>query len=260
MRLMRLFGASISLSLRRELAFRTQLIFQMLLTASSILASMATLGIIYTHTSTLGGWNLGESLTLLGTFQIMSGILSAFIEPNLQWFNSQVKNGKLDALLLQPVPSIFMSSLGTCAPLELANMVLGIILVALGLHTLGSIPTFWNIVDWCIMLSVGAVITWAARVLLASLAFWAPSIDPDIFFGALWQFGRYPISIYHQPIRFMLTYLLPVAFVSTIPSQVLLHGTGPLELGAGLAIGAGALIAVRSIWNAGLRRYTGATS
>jgi ABC-2 type transport system permease protein len=260
MRILHLFGAIISLSLKRELAFRVQLVFQILLAATRILASVIALGIVYTHTKTLGGWRLGESITLLGIFEMMSGFLSAFIEPNLQWFNSQVKEGKLDALLLQPVPSIFLASLGSCAPLELANVVLGAILIGVGLHNLGIIPTLWNIIGWLIMFCAGIVITWASRLLLASLAFWAPSIDPDIFYGAIWQFGRYPTNIYRQPIRFTLTYLLPIAFISTIPSQVLIHGSSLPELFTAIALAGSAFIAIRLIWNAGLRRYTGATS
>src|SRR5438105_13225984 len=83
MRLLRLFGAIFSLSLRRELAFRANLLFQLLMTIISIVAGLATLQIIYTQTNTLGGWSLGEAIVLLGTFQIMSGFLSAFIEPNI---------------------------------------------------------------------------------------------------------------------------------------------------------------------------------
>ncbi len=92
MRLLRLFGAIFSLSLRRELAFRANLVFQLLMTVIGIVAGLATLQIIYTQTSKLSGWSLGEAIVLLGTFQIMSGLLATFIEPNIVWFASQVKD------------------------------------------------------------------------------------------------------------------------------------------------------------------------
>jgi len=39
-------------------------------------------------TSTLGGSSRDEAVVLLGSYQIMSGLLAAFIEPNLMWFPS----------------------------------------------------------------------------------------------------------------------------------------------------------------------------
>lgn len=110
------------------------------------------------------------------------------------------------------------------------------------------------------MVTVGIVITWALRMLLASLAFWAPSVELDVLYQALWQCGQYPVSIYRQPIRFALTYILPAAFISTIPASMLIHGTDLLQIATGLIVGTGAAIVVQLVWNAGLRRYTSATS
>lgn len=84
------------------------------------------------------------------------------------------------------------------------------------------------------MLAVGIAIAWASRVTLASLAFWAPYLTPDVLYGALWQFGRYPVGIYRQPIRFVLTYVLPVAFIATIGARPEPRGgPGRLRRGAG---------------------------
>src|SRR5689334_2783810 len=110
MRLLRLFAAIVSLSLRRELAFRANLLFQLLLTATTIASGLAALAIVFTQTRTLGGWTVGEAIVLLGTYQIVSGVLATFIEPNVVWFAEQVKSGKLDELLLKPAPSIFLVS------------------------------------------------------------------------------------------------------------------------------------------------------
>ena len=260
MKLLRLFGAIFSISLRRELAFRANLVFQVLMTIVGVISGLAVLGIIYTQTRTLGGWSLGEAIILLGTFQVVSGILATFIEPNVMWFSEQVKDGKLDHVLIQPVPSIFLMSLGTCAPLALSQVIVGVVVIVLGLRELGTLPTFWGVSGWLLLLIAGVAITWASRVLLASLAFWAPYITPDVLYGALWQFGRYPVSTYRQPIRFALTYVLPVAFIATFPARALIHGANPGLLIIGLAVGLVAIVIVLLVWNVGLRRYTSATS
>jgi ABC-2 type transport system permease protein len=259
-RLLQLFAAVFSISLRRELAFRANLLFQALTTGAGSAAALAALGLVYTRTDTLGGWSPGEAIVLLGTYQIVSGVLATFVEPNLQWFAEQVTSGKFDDLLLKPAPSVFLASLGTCAPLGLSQVALGTAVVAIGLRELGNRPTPWGAAGWLLLLAVGIAIAWASRVTLASLAFWAPYLTPDVLYGALWQFGRYPVGIYRQPIRFVLTYLLPVAFIATIPARALSRGADPAVCAAGLAAGLGSVVVVQLVWKAGLRRYTSATS
>jgi ABC-2 type transport system permease protein len=260
MKLLRLFGAIFSVSLRRQLAFRANLIFQLLMTATGIASGLAALGIVYTQTNTLGGWGIGEAIVLLGVYQIVSGLLATFVEPNVAWFAGQVKGGKLDDILLKPVSSVFLVSLGSCAPLALSQVLLGIVVLGLGVQESGIVLTPWGVVGSSLLLGVGLVVTWASRVLVACIPFWAPSIELDVVYGALWQFGRYPVSIYQQPIRFVLTYVLPVAFISTFPARALTHGASMPLLLVGGSVALGMIATVRGVWNAGLRRYTSATS
>ncbi|GER91583.1 hypothetical protein KDW_57450 [Dictyobacter vulcani] len=256
MKLIRILAASFSLSLRRELTFRANLLFQLLLTILNITASFLVLGAVYTQTRTLGGWSLGESMSLLGTFQIVSGIYATFVEPNLSWFAGQVRDGKLDSALVQPVSSLFMLSLGKCEPLALSQVLPGLLVVAIGWHNLGTIPTGWSILGWLILLAVGLIIAWAARVLLACLSLWVPSMDLDVLYSALWQFGRYPVDIYRQPLRFCLIYILPFAFLATFPAGILTGKSNPLLPLIGIATGALAIAIVHQAWNISLRRYT----
>lgn len=260
LKLVRLFGANFSFSLRREMTFRANLVFQLVLTALNSAAGFMVLSAVYAQTQTLGGWRLDEAVVLLGTFQIVSGIFTTFVEPNVRWFGSQVKDGTLDSILVQPVSSLFMISLGRCEPLALPPVVMGLVVVALGVHARNTPPSLLGVLGWLILVGVGLVIAWASRVLIASVCLWAPSIDLDVLYSALWQFGRYPVEIYRQPLRFFLTYILPFAFLATFPASVLTGRTSlPLPL-LGMPIGYIAVIVVQLVWKAGLSRYTSATS
>lgn len=260
MRLFRLFASIVSVSLRREFAFRANLLFQVLTTMVSVGSGVAALALVYTQTRTLGGWSLGEAIVLLGTYEIVSGMLVAFIEPNLIWFAEQVQSGKLDDILLKPVASVFLASLGSCAPLALSRILLGLVMLGLGLGELRTVPALAGVIGWLLLLVVSIVITWASRVLLASVALWAPAVSLDVVYGAIWQFGRYPVSIYRQPIRFALTYVLPVVFIATAPAHALTRGVDPPSLLIGLVVSTLAVAMACAVWNAGLRRYTSATS
>ena len=260
MKLLRLFGASFSLSLRREITFRANLVFQLALTVLNIASGFVVLSAVYTQTQALGGWGLGEVIVLLGTFQVVSGIFTTCVEPNLSWFAGQVRDGKLDSILVQPVSSLFLISLGRCEPLALSQVAMGLLVVGLGLHDGGTLPSWWGVLGWLVLIGVGLVIAWASRVLIASVSLWVPSIELDVLYSALWQFWRYPVEVYCQPLRFFLTYVLPFAFLATFPARALTGRTSLLLPLLGIAAACMAIVMVQLVWKAGLRRYTSATS
>jgi ABC-2 type transport system permease protein len=168
--------------------------------------------------------------------------------------------GELDDLLLRPVPSLYLASLGTCRPWAFSEVVLGMAIVAIGAMQIGGSLTAAGALAALMLLAAGAVLAWASRVLLACLAFWAPGFELEVLYSAVWQLGRYPVNIYHPAIRWLLTYVVPMAFIAAVPARALTRGADPMLLIGGLAAaGAAAWVAQRA-WQAGLRRYTSATS
>jgi ABC-2 type transport system permease protein len=260
MKALRLAMAIFSMSLRRNLAYRTNLLFDGVSNILTNAAGLAVLGVIYEWTDTLGGWNQAEAVVLFGTWLIVGGVLWTCIEPNLGWFQSQVVEGRLDDVLLQPVPSILLVSLGTCAPLGLVRVLTGLAVVGIGARALGSAPPVPDVLAWCSLIVVAVIFTWASRVALASLTFWAPSFQPEVLYMAVWQLGRYPVSIYRQPIQSALTYVLPLALVSTLPAQALTRGASSSALAFAAAATLAMVVVANLAWSAGLRRYTSATS
>lgn len=176
------------------------------------------------------------------------------------WFGQQILAGKLDDTLLKPVPSLFMVSLGSCNPLWLVQSLLGGVILVAGVISLDHTPLFSAWAGWIWLLAAALVVTWATRVLVASVTFWAPAFAPDVLYGSAWQFGRYPVSLYRQPVRFMLTWVFPIGFIATLPAQALTQGVGLPVLLGGVVVAGVAFAITRFTWQAGLRRYTSATS
>ena len=260
-RLLRLEVGIVSISVQRELAHRTELLFQTLMTAAGIAGAVGALAVVYAHVEQLAGWRFGEAIVLLGVYQVLSGLLHAFVEPNLAWFaEDKVKGGHLDDVLLRPVPSIFAVSFGSCRPLALADALLGAGIVAGGVLALGADVTLAGALAAGLLVLVGAAVAWALRLLLACLAFWAPSLELSVLYFGVWQLGRYPVDVYAPWVRALLTYVVPVAFVSTFPARALTGGAEPTMLLGGLGAAAGSVTVVCLVWRAGLRRYTSATS
>lgn len=261
MKLVRLLAAGFSMALRRTVAFRIDLLFDVVLSLVRLGSALVAVLIVFTRTDSLAGWTKAESLVLIGTFQLITGIKGTFIDPNLSWFpNNGIRNGKLDSCLLQPAPSLFLASLSQCAPLALLQLILGAGVLFLGVADNGTIPGFAGIVGWLILIVVAVVVTWALGVLLACLAFWAPRLQLDVFYFSVWQVARYPADIFSRPIRMVLTYIFPMALIASVPSSMLLRGA-KWNVIIGCAVGAACLaLLANGVWRIGLKRYTGATS
>jgi len=260
-KLLRLLGASFSMSLRRSVAFRVNLLFDVIMAFTGLGTTIAAVLIVFTRTGTVGGWSKAEFLVLIGTYELITGLRSTFIDPNLSWFpDNGIRNGKLDAYLLQPAPSLFLASLSLSSPLALIECALGASVLGWGISAAPEAPSAAGVLSWLLLLCAGLVVTWALSVLLACLAFWAPKLQLDVFYDSAWQLGRYPTDVFARPIRFVLTYVFPLALIAAVPSSVLLNGAQFGQVAAGLlaAAVAGGLAALA--WRAGLRRYTGATS
>lgn len=255
-----LFVEIVSVSLRRTLVYRANLLFQLAVALVGTLASVATLGVVFSQTASLAGWSLGAAMVLLGTFEVVSGVLATLVEPNLTFFETKVRDGRIDDVLLQPVPSFVMASLGTFNPLALSRVALGLGVVVFGAERLDPVPSVAHVGAYASMVCAAAVLGWASRMIVASLAFWAPHLSLGMFFTTCWQLGRYPVDVYRPALRFVFIYVLPIALIASVPARVLARGATPTLLLGVLLATVTALLIAKTTWNAGLRRYTSATS
>jgi len=257
-RTVRLFAALQSASLRRSLANRADLAFELAMAVVGGASSLAALGAVYTRTATLGGWDPASAVVLLGTFQIVSGLRAALVDPNVQWFHQRIEDGRFDHILTQPASSLFLATLGGSAPAALAQSAVGAAVVAGGLAARPHPPAAGAVLGWLLLVAAATAAMWATRTLTASVAFWALGLTLDVAYDAAWQFGRYPVQLYRRPLDLLFTYALPVGLIATVPAGALVRGTAPAACAASLAA-SGALCALTAVvWHRGLRRYTSA--
>ncbi|EYB66459.1 MULTISPECIES: ABC-2 family transporter protein [Deinococcus] len=97
---------------------------------------------------------------------------------------------------------------------------------------------------------------------MASTTFWTQERGIGLFplFYNTINFSRYPLTVYPAAVRFVLTFVLPYAFIAFYPAAGLLRGAyallGWLTLPVGLAVFALGLL----VWQRGTARYEGAGS
>jgi ABC-2 type transport system permease protein len=82
---------------------------------------------------------------------------------------------------------------------------------------------------------------------------------PELFY-AFYEAGRFPVSIFRGWLRAFFTFVIPLAFVTTVPASALLGRleTGLIPIGFVLAIGL--FILSNRLWNVAIRSYSSASS
>ena len=76
----------------------------------------------------------------------------------------------------------------------------------------------------------------------------------------MYEAGRWPISLYPGWLRFALTFIIPVAFAVTVPTEALTGRLSGTTVLGGVALSAALLVVSRLIWLRGLRQCSGASA
>ncbi len=251
----------VRLGLLHELAFRTNFVIQVISSGMNLVASLALLAAIFTHTEMVAGWRPPDLLALLGVFFLLSGLLGTVVQPSLERLMEDVRQGSLDFTLVKPVDSQLLVSIGQVHVWRLVDAALGVRLLGLALIQLGAQVGPIQAMAFVIALVAGCVIVYSACLLLATLVFWFVRVDNALlFFLTMWEAGRWPVAVYPPWLRATLTLLVPVAVATTVPAEALLGRLETQTLVLAVALAAGLLLASRWLWLRGLRRYTGASA
>lgn len=257
--LFRVFSQMFQISLRRSIAYRVDLLFDLLQATASFLTSL--LGALAISQISYGGfgWNRSSLLCLTGTFAILAGLRGAFIEPSLVSFVDSIRDGRLDVALLEPIPDWFAASFRSHAVLSLGQSVLGVLLVGLAGFE-GQDFSILGVMYWLILIIAGCAAMWAISLILSCLGFFAALFDLAPLTYALWDFGRYPGDAYSSGLRQLVLFVIPVCGIVQWPTMVLMGVSTVPVMTTGIISSIGLVILARIVLALGLRNYTGATS
>ena len=244
-------------SLESESEYQLNLVLECLSVLGNLAGSLFVLSLLFSGQSTLGGWTWNEALIVLGLYTLLDGFTSCLLQPNLRKIVNHVQQGTLDFVLLKPVDSQLWLSLRCFSPWGAPGLLAGCVLVVLGVPEIR--PQAFLLGG--LLLASGAAILYSLWFSLAALSIWFVKVwnATEVLRYTLVA-GRYPVSAYPPALRLVFVFVLPVAFMTTVPSQALLgQGSWHWALGSVL-MAAGSLIASRLFWQFALRHYTSASS
>lgn len=242
-----------------ELEYRINFVIATFSSLGSLAGSLFGLFLFYRADYTFQGWSWAEALIVLGVFTILQGFAGTLLSPNLNKIVQQVQDGTLDFVLLKPIDSQYWLSLRTVSPWGIPDLVFGLIILAYAGSELG-LP-LWRFAIACIPLAFGLFSLYSLWFMLGATSIWFVKIYnvTEVLRGLL-EAGRYPMVAYPVAYRFFFTFIIPVAFLTTIPAEAVLGRTNWVWIVASGGLAIALFFCSRLFWRFALRFYTSASS
>ena len=261
MNFFRLLTAFFTVSVVGEFAYRVNFFIQLFQTFLSLVVSLGGIAVIFSYTDTLGGWGLHEILALVGVYFLVGGIIGLLIQPGMEQMIMSVRDGTLDFTLTKPEDTQLMISIGRIDIWRLIDILLGLGIMTWALIGMGGKVGLLEAGMFLLMLAIGGIIIYCFFLILATLSFWFVRIENIlVIFQSMYEAGRWPISLYPGWLRYGLTFVVPIAFATTVPAEALTHRLTIETLLAAIGIALLLLVASRIVWRIGLRHYSGASA
>jgi ABC-2 type transport system permease protein len=244
-----------------EFQYRANLYIQVLQTFIALATGLIGLNLVFSQTTSLGGWSEPELLAVMGVFVITGGIIRSAIQPNMERLMEEIREGTLDYALTKPADAQLLVSVREFRLWQMVDVITGFVILVVAMNQMNWFINAWSVFGFISAMFMGAIMIYSFWLIITSTAFWFVRVHEIAnLFEGLYAAGRWPIDIYPNWLKYVLTFLVPVAFAISVPAQAL---TGRLTLETWL--GAVALTIflfsfARAIWKIGLKNYSGASA
>ena len=250
-------------SLQQDLAYRANFWINLLHSLLNLVVALAAILILFNQINDLNGWTFSATVGVMAVYLIIGALRGLFIGPSLETLvgmGQEVWNGNFDFSLIRPVNIQFLVTFRIWRFFALLDLALGVGVLFYAVSQSPDPLTWLNWFLFAITLAAGTLIIYALLLGLSALAFWSPGFLITWVFDALFQLARYPIGIYPPFIRILLTWIIPIGLITTIPAQAI---SG--QIGSGMAftsLGLALLLLIAASWlfRSGIRRYHSASS
>jgi ABC-2 type transport system permease protein len=261
-RYLRLLAIQFRTSAATAMAYRANFLVEGVMSVAWMALTLLPLVVVFGERQTLGdGWDWPSALIVMAYFLAVRAVIEGTISPSLVDLVEKIRSGAFDYVLLKPIDAQAMVSASRYEPWRVFDLLGAIALLIYALVQRGRLPSPAELAVGAVLFGAGVLATYALWMLCAAASFWVVRLDNLIYLlGSIFDVGRWPVQVFSGVWRFVFTFIIPVAVMTTYPAMALL---GKLDTGTTLATAGGslALLALsRIVWRTAIRSYTSASS
>jgi ABC-2 type transport system permease protein len=208
----------------------------------------------------VGGWSYREAMVVVGLFTLVQGYIGAFLYPNLNKIGEAIRTGTMDFNLMKPIDAQFLVSTRNVNVFRLIDVLVGLALIVWAVTGLPGV-TAGGLVLGTLLVIASLAIVYAVWFMLTTTAFWFVKVENITeLFGSLFRAGQFPITVFPGWVRFLFTFIVPVAFITTVPAEVLIGRPNLAAVAGTVVVALTLLVASRLLWRWAVGSYTSASS
>lgn len=224
----------------------------------------ATIKFVVEEFGTIAGWNYGQLAVLYGISVISHGLCVVFFIQS--WYvGYYVIEGDFDRYMLRPMNVLYQFFFTCFNPVGLTDLIPGICVFIYGCIQVDFVWNVGNVLNILILLIGATLIRSGVYLIVGSSSFWTKSVNS--YNGYIQELftktTTYPLSMYPESFQFVLTYLLPIGWVSFYPVTEILGVANEGfawngEVWVTLLVGILVYVIATWVFNCGLKRYESA--
>lgn len=206
----------------------------------------------------LAGYSINQTIFFFLTFNIVD-IISQFLFREVYRFRPLLVSGDFDLILVKPMSPLFRVLMGGADIIDLVT----IPPLAFAVFWVGRLlaPNIYLVILYLLLLVNALMLATAFHIAVLSLGILTLEIDHTIMiYRDITNLGRFPVDIYKEPLRGVLTFLIPVGIMITLPAKALMGLVDPQGVLGSFALGLILLFVSIKFWHYALRSYSSASS
>lgn len=261
-RYLRLFALQFRISAASAMAYRANFLLEGVMSVAWMALTLLPLIVVFERVETIADhWDRPSALIVMAYFLAVRAVIEGTISPSLVDLVEKIRSGAFDYVLLKPVDAQAMISASRYEPWKIFDLLGAIALVVYAFVVRGAPPPPADLALGVALFAAGVLATYSLWIVCAAASFWVVRLDNLMFLlGSTLDVARWPVQVFRGAWRFVFTFIIPVAVMTTYPAMALL---GELDTATALATAGGALgmlVLSRVIWRTAIRNYTSASS
>jgi ABC-2 type transport system permease protein len=259
---LQLYSSFFRASLMADLEYRLNIVTKVVTDLLWYAAQASVFEVLFRHAPQIAGWDLPQARVFMAVLFLVDSFWMTIFHENFERLSWKVRRGELDLLLVKPVSSQFMATMQKQNTSYVINIA---VTFAYLTWTLAQLPQAIPIGRVAVLLLIGIpvalMITYAFRLMFATLSVvYTNAESMNYVWYQIYRLGMRPDPFYPKWLRLLILTLLPVGFIASVPTRLLIQELDWLILIAGPAAAVVFFFISRAIWNRSLVHYASASS
>ena len=248
-------------SFASELEYKANFFIDFFTAILGLVGSIFLLSIFFVNNNNIGGWSFEQALIIQGIYTILNGVTNTWFSPNLTEIVKYIREGTLDFVLIKPIDSQFWISLKKISPSGLIEILLGISMLIYSVELNKISLNFQLVLLLSITLACSVSVLYSLWLLISTTTIWfIKTWNATEVLRSFLYIGRFPISSFSFYLRIFFSTVIPITFITTIPSEVVLGITTFWKILLEVVVSLIFIGVSRKFWLFALKYYSSASS